>query len=148
MMKKTQKIGWQKYEDVLEARLQSPLMGQLYRSLASMLAQDADLGEEEFEHSFEEPDEPSIDSPVMMHVDPDLSVDIALVANFDCWVGHANFNLTEDIKNALNTIDGVEVLKICSRYRFFVGIGKMFDFSEVRRNIEKELTINKEQNIE
>ena len=147
-MKKTQKIGWQKYEDVLEARLQSPLMGQLYRSLASMLVQDADLGEEELDHSFEELDEPPIDHPVMMHVDPDLAIDIALVANFDCWVGHTNFNLTEDEKDALNTIDGVEVLKICSRYRFFVGIGKMFDFSEVRRNIEKELTTNKEQNIE
>ena len=51
------------------------------------------------------------------------------------------------IKNILNTIDGVEVLKICSRYRFFIGVGKMFDFSEVRKNIEKELT-NKGKNIE
>ena len=147
MMKKTQKIGWQKYEDVLEARMQSPLMGQLYRSFASMLAQDADLGEETPDFSIEESDELSMD-PVMIGIDPDLSVDIALVANFDCWVGHTNFNLTEDVKCALNTIDGVEVLKICSRYRFFVGIGKMFDFSEVRKRIEKELTLDKEQKIE
>jgi len=147
MMKKTQKIGWQKYEDVLEARMQSPLMGQLYRSFANMLVQDADLGEETPDFSIEESDELSMD-PVMIGIDPDLSVDIALVANFDCWVGHTNFNVTEDVKSALNAIDGVEVLKICSRYRFFVGIGKMFDFSEVRKCIEKELTVNKEQKIE
>ena len=112
-----------------------------------MLVQDADLGEETPDFSIEESDELSMD-PVMIGIDPDLSVDIALVANFDCWVGHTNFNVTEDVKSALNAIDGVEVLKICSRYRFFVGIGKMFDFSEVRKCIEKELTVNKEQKIE
>ena len=43
-------------------------------------------------------------------------------------------------KDKLNIIPGVEVLKILSRYRFFVGIGKLFDFTEVRKNIENEIT--------
>jgi len=30
-------------------------------------------------------------------------------------------------------------LKICSRYRFFIGIGRMFDFKNVRKNIENIL---------
>ena len=54
-------------------------------------------------------------------------------------MGHTNFNLTEDIKESLNEVDGVEVLKICSRYRFFVGVGRMFDFSDVRKNIEDQI---------
>ena len=148
-MKQTHKIGWQKYEDVLETRLQSPLMGQLYRCLAKVLTKDSDLDlpEEMDTFDFEEEGEAPVD-PIMINIDQqELANDITLVSNFDCWLGHTNFNLTHEIKTILNTIDGVEVLKICSRYRFFIGVGKMFDFSEVRKNIEKELT-NKGKNIE
>ena len=67
--------------------------------------------------------------------------------SFDCWLGHTNFNLTEEIKEGLNKVDGIEVLKICSRYRFFVGIGKMFDFSDVRERIEKDI-LNQGEKIE
>ena len=145
-MKQTHKIGWQKYEDVLETRLQSPLMGQLYKSLANVISQDSDINSLEEDMEFEVEDEGTID-PVMINIDQDLSNDIVLVTNFDCWLGHTTFNLTEEIKTKLNAVDGVEVLKICSRYRFFIGVGKMFDFSEVRKNIEKQL-INKEEQIE
>ena len=77
----------------------------------------------------------------------ELSNEITLAASFDCWLGHTNFNLTEEIKDNLNKVDGVEVLKICSRYRFFVGIGKMFEFSDVRETIEKNI-LNKGEKIE
>ena len=148
-MKQTHKIGWQKYEDVLETRLQSPLMGQLYRSLANVITQDSDLDlpEDMDTFAFEEEGEAPVD-PIMINIDQqELANDITLVSNFDCWLGHTNFNLTHEIKTILNTIDGVEVLKICSRYRFFVGIGKMFDFSEVRESIEKQV-INQGEKIE
>jgi hypothetical protein len=58
---------------------------------------------------------------------------------FDCWMGHTNFDITPKIKEQLNKIQGVEVLKICSRYRFFIGVGKMFSFTDVRKNIEKDI---------
>ncbi len=96
MMKTTQKIGWQKYEDVLESRMQSPLMIQLYKSLANMITQDSELGPTE-DVDFD-PNEMPISEPVMLNVDQELSNEIALVSNFDCWVGHTNFNLTEEIK--------------------------------------------------
>ena len=48
-------------------------------------------------------------------------------------------NIDEWIKDVLNKVPGIEVLKICSRYRFFVGIGQMFDFTEVRNDIEKAI---------
>jgi dimeric dUTPase (all-alpha-NTP-PPase superfamily) len=71
-------------------------------------------------------------------VPENLSNEIQLLSNFDCWVGHTNFNITEEIKNTMNRIDGIEVLKICSRYRFFIGVGKCFNFKEVREEIEKQ----------
>jgi hypothetical protein len=31
-------------------------------------------------------------------------------------------------------------LNVTSRYRFFIGIGKMFNFSDVRKDIENTIT--------
>ena len=134
-MKKSQNIGWQKYEDVLESRLNSPLVEALFSSIAKTISEDND--EEPFPHldPLEEPKEDS----VLINMGGDLSNEITLADSFDCWLGHTNFNLTEEIKDSLNKVDGIEVLKICSRYRFFVGIGKMFEFSDVRERIEKDL---------
>ena len=56
---------------------------------------------------------------------------------FDCWIGHANFDITPSVRNSLEEIPGVEVLVILTRYRFFIGIGRMFHFRDVRVNIEK-----------
>ena len=64
---------------------------------------------------------------------------IHFLANFDCWLGHTNFNISKDVKNNLNKVNGIEVLKICSRYRFFIGVGRMFDFPKVRTEIERIL---------
>ena len=47
--------------------------------------------------------------------------------------------ITKKIKDTLNAAEGVEILKINSRYRFFIGVGKMFDFKDVRTNIEEKL---------
>jgi len=33
----------------------------------------------------------------------------------------------------------VELLHITSRYRFFLGVGRLFNFSDVRQSIEKEI---------
>jgi hypothetical protein len=58
---------------------------------------------------------------------------------FDCWLGHANFDITPSVRDALEEIPGVEVLIILTRYRFFIGIGRMFNFRDVRVIIEKEI---------
>ena len=72
----------------------------------------------------------------MINISESLASEISLATNFECWIGHTNFNLTENIKDKLDQIEGVEMLKVYSRYRFLVGIGRMFDFSDVRKNIE------------
>ena len=62
---------------------------------------------------------------------------------FECWIGHTDFNITSSEVDRLNIVEGVEVLKIMSRYRFFIGVGKLFTFSSVRPLIESALKIGK-----
>jgi len=58
---------------------------------------------------------------------------------WDCWLGYTNFNLTEEIEEKIKNVEGIDALKIMSRYTFCIGVAKLFQFSEVRRNIENEL---------
>ena len=52
-----------------------------------------------------------------------------IMNQFDCWMGYTNFDITQSVKNAIEKVEGVELLNIMSRYRFFLGVGKMFEFS-------------------
>ena len=137
MIKK--KIGWQKYEDVLENQLSHPLLKLVIDSLHSQTQQPKDTDEPE--HNYSDKDEPEEEGEFVSIVAmPDeLAQDAALVSNFDCWVGHTNFDITPSILNELNETDGVEILKLCSRYRFFIGVGRMFDFKNVRKNLEENI---------
>tara|TARA_Y100001937_G_scaffold109885_1_gene154989 strand:- start:518 stop:958 length:441 start_codon:yes stop_codon:yes gene_type:complete len=139
-MSKHNNIGWQKYEDVLERQVNSPVIDQLYRSVIAAALNEEDLQEiEEQLAQTEYQDDEAGDMNTVFTLDKDFSAEILLATNYDCWIGHTNFNLTEGIKKTLNKIEGIEVLKICSRYRFFIGVGRMFDFSDVRKTVEKEL---------
>jgi hypothetical protein len=50
---------------------------------------------------------------------------------FNFWLGHTNFNISENIKSILEKSQGVEILDIFTRYRFRIAIGKCFVDSEV-----------------
>ena len=146
-MKKKLRIGWQKYEDVIEKQLSSPLLGTILENIMSQTLDKLSENYAEDEEAFEENiSSQHLQMPMMVPMSPQLIEDVSMLSNYDCWVGHTNFDITPRIRDLLNTIDGVEVLKICSRYRFFVGIGQMFNFSEVRKNIEKELTTKGDSN--
>ena len=140
-MKKTLQIGWQKYEDVIESQLNSPIIDQLYVAMMKKHNQyhNIDLEELEEESIDAEHLEALLDdgSPASISIDENLAGEINLATNFDCWIGHTNFNITLDIKNKLDTIEGVELLKVFSRYRFLVGVGRMFKFTDVRKRIEE-----------
>jgi hypothetical protein len=58
---------------------------------------------------------------------------------WDCWMGYTNFDITNGISDKMRTLDGVEALKIMSRYTFCVGVGKLFQFKDIRRNIENAI---------
>lgn len=58
---------------------------------------------------------------------------------WECWLGYTNFDLTHKVSDKMKFIKGVEALKIMSRYTFCVGVGKMFNFSTVRKDIENAI---------
>ena len=58
---------------------------------------------------------------------------------FDCWIGYTNFDITGNVRDIIESVDGVEALEIMSRYTFFLGVGKMFKFRDVRTRIEKNI---------
>lgn len=61
---------------------------------------------------------------------------------FKLWMGHTNFNLSKSVVRQIQSVDGVELLRIISRYRFIIGIGKAFDTLSVKKNIEIALCGN------
>ena len=58
---------------------------------------------------------------------------------FDFWVGHVNFTLSKPVIRVINKVEGVEALDIYSRYRFRIGVGKLFKAGEVMADIRKAL---------
>lgn len=135
------KIGWQKYESLLEEQMNSPILSEVLNNLKSAynLNSSRQTDDDEVEYEEEELEEVPEDN-IMLPVTSQMLKDINLLTTFDCWIGHTNFDITKDIHNMLDKISGIEALKVYSRYRFFVGIGKMFDFKNVRSEIENKLT--------
>ena len=58
---------------------------------------------------------------------------------FNFWIGHTNFSINKDIHKIIDNIEGVETLDVFTRYRFRIGIGKLFRSIDVRRAIDKGL---------
>lgn len=133
------KIGWQKFESTLEDQLSSPILQILMEKVADYTEHEENFDEEEYV------DQPQKRENVpLLPISEKLLEDISLLSNFECWIGHTNFDITKDIKDTLDKTQGIEILKILSRYRFFIGVGKMFDFKNVRKNVENNI-IPKEQ---
>ncbi len=59
---------------------------------------------------------------------------------FDCWICHTNFDIS-GCENVLDNVEGIEVLKVMTRYRIFIGIGKMFSLTDIRPKVELCLEI-------
>lgn len=137
---KKYKIGWQKYEDVIEQQVSSPAMKNLMKN---MLMNHSTRHDDEEDYEESEIDEIGSDDGsndmLMIPLSEKIVNELSIASSFDCWMAHTNFDITFNIKDKLNTIPGVEILKIFSRYRFFIGIGKMFNFKDVRSVIEKEI---------
>lgn len=132
------KIGWQKYEDVVEQNLSSPILEIISNNIMSATK---NISEDHYEEEYEEElvqNDLGLENSIIP-LSPQLLEEISMLSNFDCWMGHTNFDITPKIRETLDNVEGVELLKICSRYRFFIGIGRMFDFKEVRKRIENVL---------
>jgi len=130
------KIGWQKYESALEEQWDSPILKRLMEQ--ATIDEDMDMGDFEGEginiHA-----EKVITVPIPVPIPPDVASEVALTTNFDCWIGHCNFELMDSMKDSINKVSGVELLQIRHKHRFFIGIGKMFSFPDVRKAIEEAI---------
>jgi hypothetical protein len=59
---------------------------------------------------------------------------------FDCWIGHTNFPICPKEYLILNEkVPGIGAFKVISKYRFFIGIEKLFEFTAVRKEIEVKI---------
>lgn len=134
------KIGWQKYEDIIESQVNSPVLDNILSKYSEV---QREYSEEDGGETYSEEEEED-SGLTMIPLSSKLLDDIAMLNNFECWMGHTNFDITPKVKEKLNTIAGIELLKICSRYRFFIGIGRMFQFKDVRKIIEDEIVKYKE----
>ena len=60
--------------------------------------------------------------------------------NFNFWMGYTNFDITPQIKNIVESTEGVEILDIFTRYRMRIGIGKVFTHGEVMHKINSAVS--------
>uniref|UniRef100_A0A6M3KX41 Uncharacterized protein n=1 Tax=viral metagenome TaxID=1070528 RepID=A0A6M3KX41_9ZZZZ len=67
---------------------------------------------------------------------------------FKFWMGHTNFSIGRNAESILRHTPGVEVLRIITRYRFIVGIGRLFKIRDVRIYINKTLCGTEDVTIE
>ena len=122
------KIAWEKWdEDILQQEIAEDFHESYYEE-EEELAEDALAFLDKIPHL--------VATPMGMF---QLHDKMSVLNQFDCWVGHTNFDITYSKKEQIELVEGVELLHITSRYRFFVGIGKLFEFSDVRKSIEKEV---------
>lgn len=52
--------------------------------------------------------------------------------NFNLWVGHASFHLSRPVLLRMARVPGVEILKVWTPYRFWLGVGRAFEEREVK----------------
>lgn len=63
--------------------------------------------------------------------------------DWNFWLGHTDFRITEDEGGTISNTDGVESFEVGSPYRFRISIGKAFDSKQVKLDIQRNLGIKK-----
>jgi hypothetical protein len=123
------KIAWERWdEDVIEQEIVEDFYEQYEDEEDQEMAEDA--------LSFLDKIPSLVTTPMGMY---QLHDKMNVMNQFDCWMGHTNFDITKSVQSKVEEIEGVELLNMMSRYRFFIGLGKLFNFSDVRKSIEEAL---------
>ena len=122
------KIAWEKSDEHILEQDIAEEFHEPYQEEDAELAEDALLFLDKIPHL--------VATPMGMF---QLHDKMSVLNQFECWVGHTNFDITHSIKERIESAEGVELLHITSRYRFFLGVGRLFNFSDVRQIIEKEI---------
>lgn len=64
------------------------------------------------------------------------------MSQYNWHMAHTNFNITKDVATDISKIEGVEFLKVISRYRFLIATGKAFVPNLVKQDIYRQLDAN------
>jgi hypothetical protein len=129
------KIVWEKWYDPLQSAIDD------YKSLLE------DSFQEHF-HMGHMPDEMLLDRPFPIR-GPVVVTNMGMVPIhedntpakiFNFWIGHTNFDIDEQVSKKICETPGVEVFNVWTRYRFRLGIGKVFQDREVMADIDRMLT--------
>jgi len=128
MSKNKRMIAWEKWdEDVLEQEVVEEIYAEVSEEEEG-LVEDALL--------FMEKIPKLITTPMGMY---QLHDKMSILNQFDCWMGYTNFDITKGVQAEIEKTEGVELLTIAGRYRFFLGVGKLFQFPQVRKDVEDKL---------
>lgn len=139
--KKPRKVVWEKYENVVERQIE--VSKRIRNTLFSNSEEDDIFAP--YKDSSEMPVEDLEDddsAPLLMP--PSLISDIRIMTVFDSWICYTNFDITESIATKINSLHGVELFKVHTRYRFMVSISKAFDFKEFVKDFNQEFGISNE----
>lgn len=58
---------------------------------------------------------------------------------FNFWVGHTNFDVTPSVVSIIDSYDGIETLDVFTRYRFRIGIGKLFNAADTMYSLSETI---------
>lgn len=132
-------IVWEKYEEAIRRHLRNELVDEYVdilhqRSYRHDDDDDDDYGFGDDDFAFIGP-QPMMMNPVPLS--PHIQSAMSLCQTFDCWLGHTNFDIDKEFFEQVNKVPGVEGLKLFSRYRFLIGIGKAFQARSVMGQINQ-----------
>lgn len=134
-MSVNKKIAWQSWNAVVEEMYEKNTEIEILEEL--LLAQEIQESHGEMPIKFIDPAPRVIYTPYGM-----FPVDSFLKPSdrWNCWLGYTNFDITHIVQDILEETEGVEAIKTLGRYTFFIGVGKLFNPTDVRLNIENILT--------
>jgi len=61
------------------------------------------------------------------------------IRRIEHWLCHTNFNINLPVVAVLDTLEGVETITVVTRYQMIIGFGRLFEVSEVKKNIASTL---------
>jgi hypothetical protein len=63
------------------------------------------------------------------------------INSFDFWILHTNFDVTDEIKTLIESVDGVESISVLTRYRVKIGFTKsgLFNNTQIKQIIQNRI---------
>jgi hypothetical protein len=56
---------------------------------------------------------------------------------YNLWIADTNFNVDYGFCREIEKLDGVELMRVFTRYRMMIGIGRLFDTDKVQKSVEE-----------